>query len=285
MVAACLSACASEIVYDEGRDDADGAGRSGPGEEDGGAGGGGPERLPAYVAFQDVHLLGSDHVEGTAVAYFDARVGHDPCTHQEVGACRFARCPAGYSTHDVPSADAGDLTLTTPFPLEDYVVDRQEGYLFWSPDRAIFANGDVLGAAFSGAVVPSFADSVPAPLVATDFDPPLDSFVFLSRGGHHLTWRVEGTGGGMFVFSIRPTPPDDPGSTLKEPYQSLDCAVPASDGALDIPAEAMNLFDPMQTGALSIWVGTSCGKEVIVGDWRVGFQADDLHTMDNCVLY
>lgn len=131
MAVICIAACSNEVARDAGRGDSGGVG----GSEAGGEGGERPERLPAVVAFENVEEIGSDGVEGVAIAYFDARLVDDPCTRQDVGVCRYARCPGGYSSRGVPSADAGDLSVTTPVPIADYGVARDEGYLFWSPDR------------------------------------------------------------------------------------------------------------------------------------------------------
>lgn len=278
LLAGAVSACASEIVDDRGPGDAAAQGGSGGG--DGGTGGaGGSDLLPAFVVFENLALAEQpDLVYGTAYAQFDATKVDRGCTVREFGACSVTTCPPETEALDAADADAGIMTVSGTSPVLPESDDVDDGYQLYA-DGALFGNGDVPTASFSGARVPAFSESVPAPWRAVEHSPPLSTLTTLPRSGLALTWKLEGDGAGVSLFALDPTvvDPDD-----DVPYERMSCSVPASDGVLVIPPEAMTALSGR--GTFLLFAGTACGKEVEVGEWNVNVQANDLTLVQDVVI-
>ncbi|MCU1279665.1 MAG: hypothetical protein JWM53_3211 [bacterium] len=193
------------------------------------------------------------------------------CTLSVVGSCQAYACivqslDAGSGGTAPPLVSAGTVTISGGTTTATMTPGAGNIYSASSNTQSLFAGGETLTFATSGAAAPASSTMLVAPTAVTITTPAqAASYTITRANGFALAWS--GGGPGSFDFTIQSSISSTAPGTH---YGSVRCQFPVAGGSATVPAAALAV---LPTGGASFQVGVSNSASSAVGDWVMNANA------------
>lgn len=212
--------------------------------------------IQSYTAMQPP---GTTIHGGSAAATFLTTAG--PCTRSMMGMCEIDSCSGGSGT----AASAGTVTISGAMQPISMMPGTDHTYTALSTQTALFAGGDNLTFAASGADVPAFSQMLTAPgrvTITAPVKPSGGTLTVMRAQDLTVSWSGGGSTGEVLVALL-------PGSATSG-AMTLYCRFPASSGQGSVPALALQ---HLQGGAGAFAMASISDGGTTAGDWAVRLEA------------